>query len=288
MPVEVRELTHTYNKGTPQEMTALAGVSVKIPDGQFVGLIGPTGSGKSTLIQHFNGLLKPTSGKVLVDDKDIWGKEVSLKQLRQKVGLVFQYPEQQVFEETVAEDIAFGPRNLGLSEKEVRERVESARQMVGLTKELLSRSPFELSGGQLRRVAIAGVVAMNPQLLILDEPAAGLDPRGRDEILGNVQRLHSTGMTVILVSHNMEDVSRLCERILILEKGRLVADGSPREVFTQVGLLTQVGLHPPEVVLLMQGLKRRGWNVRQDVLSAREAYEEIMRELKSGEVSKAL
>ncbi len=288
MPVEVRELTHTYNRGTPQEMTALAGVSLKIPDGQFVGLIGPTGSGKSTLIQHFNGLLKPTSGQVLVDEKDIWGKEVSLKQLRQKVGLVFQYPEQQVFEETVAEDIAFGPRNLGLAEKEVRERVESARRMVGLTKELLSRSPFELSGGQLRRVAIAGVVAMNPQVLILDEPAAGLDPRGRDDILGNIRKMHSTGMTVILVSHNMEDVSRLCERILVLEKGKLVADGSPREVFTQVDLLMQAGLHPPEVVLLMQGLRRRGWNVREDVLSAGEAYEEIMRELKSGEVSKAL
>ncbi len=279
MPVEVKDLTHTYNKGTFQEMTAIQGINLTIPDGQFVGLIGPTGSGKSTLIQHFNGLLKPTSGQVLVDGKDVWGKELKLKELRRKVGLVFQYPEQQVFEETVAQDIAFGPKNLGLSDREVKERVEKARELVGLSDEVMGRSPFELSGGQLRRVAIAGVVAMNPEVLILDEPAAGLDPRGRDEILGNVRKMHSTGMTVVLVSHNMEDVSRLCERILVLEGGRLIADGTPKEVFTQVELLLGAGLRPPEVVLLMRGLKEKGWNVSEAVLSPGEAYEEIKREL---------
>jgi len=279
MPVEVKDLTHIYMKGTPSEVTALTGVTFRIEDGEFVGLIGATGSGKSTLIQHLNGLLKPTSGQVLLDGKDIWEKGTSLREIRKKVGLVFQYPEQQVFEDTIFDDIAFGPRNLGLSPEEVRVRVNGAIELVGLHRDLLSRSPFDLSGGQLRRVAIAGVVAMRPKVLILDEPAAGLDPEGRREILGHVKKMHSSGMTVILVSHNMEDVARLCQRLLVLDKGRLVADGSPREIFSDRNLLTSVGLKPPDVVLLMERLKERGWRVREDILTLEEARDEILREL---------
>lgn len=279
MPVEVRELTHVYNKGSTSELVALSGVSFKIEDGEFVGLIGPTGSGKSTLIQHLNGLLKPASGQVLVDGRDIWEKGQSLRALRQKVGLVFQYAEQQVFEETVRQDIAFGPRNLGLSPAEVESRVAAAARMVGLPEELLERSPFELSGGQLRRVAIAGVVSMKPEVLVLDEPAAGLDPRGRDEVLSNVQAMHRSGMTVVLVSHNMEDVARLCERLLVLNAGKLVADGSPREIFSKADFISQVGLRAPDVVLLMERLKARGWAVRTDVVNVEEAFAELAREL---------
>ncbi len=279
MPIEVRELTHVYNKGSTSESVALSSVSFRIEDGEFVGLIGPTGSGKSTLIQHLNGLLKPTSGKVLVDGQDIWEKGKNLRALRQKVGLVFQYAEQQVFEETVWEDVAFGPRNLGLSEEQVKARVKAAAAMVGLSDELLQRSPFELSGGQLRRVAVAGVVSMEPQVLILDEPAAGLDPRGRDELLSHVQRMHKSGMTVVLVSHNMEDVARLCQRLLVLNKGRLVADGAPREIFSRAEFISEVGLRAPDVVALMERLRERGWRVRTDVVSVEEAFAEITREL---------
>lgn len=279
MPIEVIDLTYVYNKGMAGETTAISGISFKIEDGEFVGLIGPTGSGKSTLIQHLNGLLKPTRGTVLVDGVDIWQKGVSLRTLRQKVGLVFQYPEQQVFEETVEDDIAFGPRNLGLDPSEVRRRVRHALKLVGLREDILKRSPFELSGGQLRRVAIAGVVSMEPKVLILDEPAAGLDPKGREEILGHVQEMHRSGMTVILVSHNMEDVARLCQRLLVLHCGRLVADGTPREIFSQPGFISSVGLRPPETVILMEKLRKRGWTVRTDVMTVEEAFSEIMKEL---------
>ena len=279
MPIEVRNLTHVYHKGSPSEAVALKNVSFRIENGEFVGLIGPTGSGKSTLIQHLNGLLKPTSGEVLVDGENIWDKGMSLRKLRQRVGLVFQYAEQQGFEETVRDDIAFGPRNLGLPEREVQERVLEAARMVGLPEELLNRSPFELSGGQLRRVAIAGVVAMKPEVLILDEPAAGLDPRGRDAILSSIKEMHRSGMTVILVSHNMEDVARLCERLLVLNKGELVADGSPREIFSKSEFVRKIGLKAPDVVNLMEKLRERGWNVRTDIISIDEALREILREL---------
>ncbi len=282
MPIEVRDLTHIYNKGSTSESVALSNVSFRIEDGEFVGLIGPTGSGKSTLIQHLNGLLKPTAGHVIVDGRDIWEKGQSLRSLRQKVGLVFQYAEQQVFEETVWQDIAFGPRNLGLGASEVEERVKAAARMVGLPEDLLQRSPFELSGGQLRRVAIAGVVSMEPQVLILDEPAAGLDPKGRDEVLSHVQDVHQSGMTVILVSHNMEDVARLCERLLVLDGGRLVADGTPREIFSRADFISEVGLRAPDVVALMERLRERGWPVRTDVVSVEEAFKEIARELGQG------
>ena len=279
MSIEVRNLSHIYTQGALTEAFALSDVSFAVEDGEFIGLIGPTGSGKSTLIQHLNGLLKPTSGTVLVDGVDIWSKDVSLKEIRQKIGLVFQYPEQQVFEETVFDDIAFGPRNLGYSADEVKSSVEAAREMVGLDPELLSRSPFELSGGQLRRVAVAGILAMNPQVLVLDEPAAGLDPRGRRDILDNIERLHESGITVILVSHNMEDVAYFCDRILVLNEGKLVGDGSPREVFTQGAFLESIGLKPPEVTLLMQKLRQKGWGVREDVLTVEEAYKEIASQL---------
>ena len=279
MSIEVRNLSHIYTQGALTEAFALSDVSFAVEDGEFIGLIGPTGSGKSTLIQHLNGLLKPTSGTVLVDGVDIWSKDVSLKKIRQKIGLVFQYPEQQVFEETVFDDIAFGPRNLGYSADEVKSSVETAREMVGLDHELLSRSPFELSGGQLRRVAVAGILAMNPQVLVLDEPAAGLDPRGRRDILDNIERLHETGITVILVSHNMEDVAYFCDRILVLNEGKLVGDGSPKEVFTQGAFLESIGLKPPEVTLLMQKLRQKGWGVREDVLTVEEAYKEIASQL---------
>jgi len=279
MSIEVRNLSHIYTQGALTEAFALSDVSFAVEDGEFIGLIGPTGSGKSTLIQHLNGLLKPTSGTVLVDGVDIWSKDVSLKKIRQKIGLVFQYPEQQVFEETVFDDIAFGPRNLGYSADEVKSSVEAAREMVGLDPELLSRSPFELSGGQLRRVAVAGILAMNPQVLVLDEPAAGLDPRGRRDILDNIERLHESGITVVLVSHNMEDVAYFCDRILVLNEGKLVGDGSPREVFTQGAFLESIGLKPPEVTLLMQKLRQKGWGVREDVLTVEEAYKEIASQL---------
>ncbi|MGB4326141.1 MAG: energy-coupling factor transporter ATPase [Bacillota bacterium] len=277
MSIEVKNLSHIYMQGTLTEAFALTDVSFTVEDGEFIGLIGPTGSGKSTLIQHLNGLLKPTSGTVLVDGVDIWSKGVSLKEIRRKIGLVFQYPEQQVFEETVFDDIAFGPRNLGYSPEEVERSVEAARQVVGLDKELLSRSPFDLSGGQLRRVAVAGILAMNPEVLVLDEPAAGLDPKGRKEILDNIKKLHESGITVILVSHNMEDVAYFCQRILVLYDGTLIADGAPREVFTKEKLIDSIGLKPPEVTIVMRKLRQRGWSVREDVLTVEEGFEEILR-----------
>jgi len=277
MSIEVKNLSHIYMQGTLTEAFALTDVSFTVEDGEFIGLIGPTGSGKSTLIQHLNGLLKPTSGTVLVDGVDIWSKGVSLKEIRRKIGLVFQYPEQQVFEETVFDDIAFGPRNLGYSPEEVERSVEAARQVVGLDKELLSRSPFDLSGGQLRRVAVAGILAMNPEVLVLDEPAAGLDPKGRKEMLDNIKKLHESGITVILVSHNMEDVAYFCQRILVLYDGTLIADGAPREVFTKEKLIDSIGLKPPEVTILMRKLRQRGWSVREDVLTVEEGFEEILR-----------
>lgn len=275
-------------KGTLSEVTALSEISFRIEDGEFVGLIGATGSGKSTLIQHLNGLLKPSLGSVLVDDVDIWSDGVNLKQVRQKIGLVFQYPEQQVFEETVYEDIAFGPKNLGCSQREIESQVKEACKLVGLDRELLSRSPFELSGGQVRRVAIAGILAIKPKVLILDEPTAGLDPKGRKEVLDNIKKLHETGITVILVSHNMDDVARLCERIMVLNKGKLVTDGTPREVFSQGRFLESMDLKPPEVTILMDRLRKQGWNVRNDVLTVEEAYNEIVRELKGRGVAGAI
>lgn len=277
MPIVVRKLSHVYGAGTPFEMLALEDVSFTIKEGEFVGIIGQTGSGKSTLIQHLNGLIKPTSGQVLVDEYDLTQKDANLREVRQRVGLVFQYPEHQLFEETVAKDVAFGPKNLGLPTAEIKQRVRQALSLVGLSAdELADRSPFELSGGQMRRVAIAGVLAMRPKVLILDEPTAGLDPQGRDELLAELQGLHhEQGLTVILVSHSMEEIARVASRLIVLHGGKVFADGSPRQVFAAAKELRDIGLGVPQVTELMQALRSRGFDVPAVALSIDEARQII-------------
>ncbi|AOT71199.1 energy-coupling factor transporter ATPase [Geosporobacter ferrireducens] len=278
MSIIVENLTHIYNPNTPFETTALNDVSFQIDKGDFVGLIGHTGSGKSTLIQHLNGLLKASSGKILVNDFEITKKDVKLREIRQKVGLVFQYPEHQLFEETIYKDVAFGPINLDLSQEEVDRRVREAIQLVGLSfEDVKERSPFELSGGQRRRVAIAGVVAMRPEVLILDEPTAGLDPKGRDEILDQIKALHNRyKMTVLLVSHSMEDIARLVDKIVVMHRGTVALQGRPREVFQHVELLESIGLAIPQITYLMRRLKAMGKPIRDDVLTIEEAKTEII------------
>lgn len=276
MPIEIKQLKHVYMPGSPFETAALNELSLTIHDGEFVGVIGHTGSGKSTLIMHLNGLLKPTSGTVIVDGLDLSSGREQLREVRRRVGLVFQYPEYQLFEETVLKDVMFGPKNQGLSDEEAERCAREALRMVGLTDEkLYSASPFELSGGQKRRAAIAGVVAMKPQTLILDEPAAGLDPRGREEILSLVRRIHENGAkTLIMVSHSMTDVSRLCSRILVLSHGSLVADGTPKEVFSDTTAIREAGLELPECARLAERLREEGFPVppgaftREDVKRA--------------------
>lgn len=282
MTIVINNLVHIYNKNTPFETKALDGINLEIRKGEFVGLIGHTGSGKSTLIQHLNALLKPTSGKIIIDGLDITSKNVNLKEIRQKVGLVFQYPEYQLFEETVAKDIAFGPKNLGLSTEEIEKRVRESMEMVGLDYEALKdRSPFELSGGQKRRVAIAGILAMKPEILILDEPTAGLDPRGRDEILGQIKKLHEKyKITIILVSHSMEDIAKLVNRLIVMYKGKIVMNGTPREIFSRADELEKLGLGIPQVTYFMKALKKKWQNIRDDVLTVDEAKEEILRVLR--------
>lgn len=278
MPISIRDLSSIYSAGTPFEVRALDGVSLEIGEGEFIGIIGPTGSGKSTLVQHFNGLNRPTQGEVLVDGLNLADKTVDLRAVRQSVGLIFQYPEHQLFEETVFADVAFGPKNQGVAEDQLRERVYEALSLVGLEPEtIVERSPFELSGGQMRRVAIAGVLAMRPKVLVLDEPTAGLDPRGRDELLAQLKQLHSKGgMTVILVSHSMEDIAKVATRLIVLERGRLVADGSPRTVFAQAKMLTSAGLGVPQVTELMLALRERGYNVPDVALTVEEACDIIL------------
>lgn len=282
MIIKIENLTYIYNPNTPFETKALNGVNLNVNEGEFIGLIGHTGSGKSTLIQHLNGLAKPTSGKIIVDGVDITSKDANLREIRQKVGLVFQYPEYQLFEETVYKDIAFGPRNLKLSDEEVEARVMKAMELVGLEYETLKdRSPFELSGGQKRRVAIAGVLAMEPKVLILDEPTAGLDPKGRDEILGEILNLYNKGgITIILVSHSMEDVARLVNRIVVMHDGKISMDGSPREVFKHSDKLESLGLGIPQVTKFMKVYKGKGNSVSDDVLTIEEAKEELLKYLR--------
>lgn len=279
MSIEVENLTYIYNPGSPFETKALEDVNVEIKSGEFVGLIGHTGSGKSTLVQHLNGLIKPTSGKIVVNGIDITDKTVKLSDIRRKVGLVFQYPEHQLFGETVLEDVGFGPRNSGLPDEDVVQRVREALAHVGLDYETLKdQSPFELSGGQKRRVAIAGVLAMRPSVLILDEPTAGLDPQGREEILAEIKQLHDEGgITVVLVTHSMEDVARLVDRLIVMEKGSIALDGTPVEVFAQVERLKEMGLGVPEITELMYELKSHGLDVNTDILTVEEAEEEIIR-----------
>ena len=249
MPISVRDLKFTYNPGTPFETRALDGITLNIEDGEFIGIIGHTGSGKSTFIQHLNALIKPTSGQVLIDGEDI-NESKEKATLRRKVGLVFQYPEYQLFEETVIKDVSFGPKNMGLSDEDVLKYAESALETVGLKREYWEKSPFELSGGQKRRAAIAGVLAMHPKTLILDEPAAGLDPKGRGEILDIIKAIHESGTTVIMVSHSMDDVARLCKRIIVFEKGKVTLDGSCAEVFSRVDELEKMGLKLPQAAAL--------------------------------------
>jgi energy-coupling factor transport system ATP-binding protein len=282
MSIVIENLTHIYMPNTPFESTALKNINWAIGDGEFWGLIGHTGSGKSTLIQHLNGLLKPTSGKILIDGVNIFEKGVKLKAIRQKVGLVFQYPEHQLFEETIEQDVAFGPKNMGLSEKEVNQRVKEALELVGLSyKEVKDKSPFELSGGQMRRVAIAGVLAMKPRILILDEPTAGLDPRGRDEILEEIVELKKRqNLTIVLVSHSMEDIAKLVDKIAVMYKGELVRTGTPREVFQDYQSLIEMGLGIPQITELAIRLRERGKDISSDILTVEEARVEIIKAMR--------
>ena len=260
--LEVKNLQHIYSVGTPFEHVALEDVSFSVERGEFIGIIGHTGSGKSTLIQHLNGLLKPTAGSVSLDGKDIWSDKALTRQSRFRVGLVFQYPEYQLFEETVYKDIAFGPKNMGLKEDEIDRRVREAAGFVGLTEKQLQVSPFDLSGGQKRRVAIAGVIAMEPEVLILDEPAAGLDPEGREEVLGNIEAYRkSKNATIMMVSHSMADVARLTERLLVMNGSRLVMDGTPDEVFSRADELLAMGLDIPDVTAVFLRLREMGLDV---------------------------
>ena len=282
MSIKIENLTHIYMPKSPFEKVALDNVSLEINDGEFVALIGHTGSGKSTLIQHMNGLLKPSSGRIIVDGVDITKDGVKLTDIRKKVGLVFQYPEYQLFEETIEKDIEYGPRNLGLDQEEITRRVKRSMEMVGLDYETYRhKSPFDLSGGQKRRVAIAGVVAMEPKVLILDEPTAGLDPKGRDDILAQIKTLHDTyKMTIVLVSHSMEDVGKLAERIIVMNKGKVQLEGTPAEVFKEVDTLESIGLAVPQVTYLMRALREKGFNVSDEVYTISKGKEELLRILK--------
>ena len=274
-------ISYVYSPGTAYEKKALDDVSLTINKGEFIGIIGHTGSGKSTLIQHFNGLEKATSGTIYFDGQDIYDKDFNMKSLRSRVGLVFQYPEHQLFETTVLEDVKFGPKNLGLSKVEVDLRAFEAIKQVGLSEKCYDDSPFELSGGQKRRVAIAGVLAMKPEILILDEPTAGLDPRGRDEILDQIAKLHKDGLTVILVSHSMEDVAKYADRIIAMNSGKVAFDGSPKEVFRHYKELERMGLSAPQITYVMQAMKELGLDVDTDVSTVEEAKEEILKALHS-------
>ena len=281
--IRTENLSYVYSEGTPYEHRAIDNVNIEIEKGSFVGLIGHTGSGKSTLIQHLNGLIKPTSGKVFVDGEDIWEKPKEIRKFRFKVGLVFQYPEHQLFEETVRKDIAFGPKNMGLSDAEVEERVLEAAKHTGLTADYLEKSPFELSGGEKRRVAIAGVLAMKPEVLILDEPTAGLDPKGREFILSEIKAYHeSTGATVILVSHSMEDVARFASHVLIMNHSKAVMYGKTREIFKRVDELCEIGLEVPQISRVFAKLREKGYNVPESVLTVSEAKEAVLNLLKKG------
>ena len=278
MSIELKNVTYTYSPGTAYESHALKDVSLVIPDGQFIGIIGHTGSGKSTLIQHLNALVQPTSGQVLYNGEDVWAEKYDRKQLRSEVGLVFQYPEHQLFEVDVLTDVCFGPKNQGLSKEECEKRAKEALELVGFPEELYLQSPFELSGGQKRRAAIAGVLAMRPKVLVLDEPTAGLDPRGRDEILDQIAELHKkTGITVILVSHSMEDIAKYVDRIIVMNRGEKFLDGTPREVFAHYQELEEVGLAAPQVTYIMHDLRQNGLQVGNDVTTVEEAADEIMR-----------
>ena len=277
MSTVLENVSYTYSPDTAYEIHALKQVSLEIRDGQFIGLIGHTGSGKSTLVQHLNGLVKATSGHIYFNGEDIYSENYDMRRLRSKVGLVFQYPEHQLFEVDVLSDVCFGPKNQGLSQEEAEKRAREALRMVGISEEYEKQSPFDLSGGQKRRVAIAGVLAMEPEVLILDEPTAGLDPRGRDEILDQISLLHKErGITVILVSHSMEDVAKYVERIIVMNQGEVMYDDVPREVFRHYKELESVGLAAPQVTYIMHTLKDRGFDADENATTIEEAREEIL------------
>ena len=281
MSIALDHVSYVYSPGTAYEKHALKDVSLEIEQGQFVGIIGHTGSGKSTLIQHLNGLMKATSGKIFYNGQYIYEEGYDMRSLRSQVGLVFQYPEYQLFEVDVLSDVCFGPKNQGLSKEECERNAKEALELVGFPEKYYKQSPFELSGGQKRRVAIAGVLAMKPKVLILDEPTAGLDPKGRDEILDQVEKLHrETGMTVVLVSHSMEDVARYVERIIVMNHGEKMLDGTPGEVFRHYKELEKVGLAAPQVTYVMHDLKERGFDVSSDATTIEEAADEIVRFLR--------
>ena len=281
--IRTEDLTYVYSKDTPFEHVALDHANLSIEKGAFVGIIGHTGSGKSTLIQHLNGLLTPTEGKVYIDGEDIWKNPKEIRKFRFKVGLVFQYPEHQLFEETVRKDIAFGPKNMGLSEEEIAERVKEAMKLTGLSEDYLEKSPFELSGGEKRRVAIAGVLAMRPSVLILDEPTAGLDPKGRESILSEIKNYHErTGTTVLLVSHSMEDVARFATHVLVMDHAKAALFGTTREVFAEVEKLTGMGLEVPQISRVFAALREKGFAVSESVLTVSEAKDALLDLLKGG------
>ena len=276
--IRTEGLTHVYSAGTPFEQTAIEDVSLTIPAGQLAAVIGHTGSGKSTFIQHLDALLQPTSGRVLLDGEDINRDKYARRDVKWKVGLVFQYPEYQLFEETVYRDIAFGPRNMKLSESEIDERVREAARFTGVDEALFERSPLELSGGQKRRIAIAGVIAMRPEVLILDEPTAGLDPAGCAQLLGNIRRYREeSGSTVLLVSHSMDEVAELAERIIVFDRGHVALDGTPAEVFAQAGRLTEIGLNVPRAAEIAAALRRRGLAVPEGVFTHEQLLKALLR-----------
>lgn len=279
--LKTEELTYIYSQGTPFEKTAVDHVNLEINEGEMIGVIGHTGSGKSTLIQHFNGLLKATSGRVLLDGEDIWADKSKIREVRFKVGLVFQYPEYQIFEETVYKDIAFGCRNMGLDDSEIKRRVTETARNIGLPEELLDHSPFELSGGQKRRVAIAGVMAMNPRVLILDEPAAGLDPAGRDRIFDCIKAYHrKTGITVLIVSHSMEDIASFADRILVMNKSKVFCFDETEKVFSRAEEITEIGLDVPQITRVFLELKKRGIDFGKEVYTVDCAKELILKRIR--------
>ena len=276
--LQIEHLTHTYSAGTPFQRSAVDDMNLSMMDGEFLGIIGHTGSGKSTLIQHLNGLLKPTSGRILLQGRDIWADPKKIRDVRFQVGLVFQYPEYQLFEETVYKDIAFGPKNMGLDEADIDRRVRDAAAFVGLTEAMLDKSPFELSGGQKRRVAIAGVIAMEPKVLVLDEPTASLDPRGRDDILARIQDYHrAKNASVVLVSHSMEEIARNVDRIVVLSDSHVFMEGTPRQVFARADELEQVGLDIPQVTKVALALRRRGLPVDTAVYTVEALRDALLR-----------
>ena len=274
--IRLENVTYLHGKDTPYQITALDDISITIPGGAITGIIGHTGSGKTTLVQMFNGLLRPDSGRVFIGEEDIWAKPKEIKKVRFRVGLVMQYPEYQLFEETIYKDIAFGPRNMGLDDAEIDKRVLEAADFVGLDRELLEKSPFDLSGGQKRRAAIAGIMAMKPDVLVFDEPAAGLDPRGRDSIFGNIVKYQKeSGTTVIIVSHSMEDMARLCDNLVVMAGGKIIMSGDRSSVFSKADQLREIGLDVPQITKLMAALKVRGFDVDAGAYTVRDAYENL-------------